>query len=118
MIGEAPNPLKAVWTKVPYLLDELGLEIRRLMERFPQLNTGAPGPGFCSLDFTTTDETLLNLSDPRTGLKARYPTTVRYGPAPSPFWSLTEALISADARFHCPRPMRTLPRVCGTHVGS
>ena len=82
LMGEAPLALDVVWERVPYTADELDLETRRIMERFPQLNGGGPAHGFTGLEFTTADEALLSVPDPQAALETRYPAAIRYCEAP------------------------------------
>jgi hypothetical protein len=67
-----------VWRPAPYTLAELIAARDRVMDRFPQLNGGAP-ESEGRLWFTTTDPELLEASDPRAALGSRYPVLIEYG---------------------------------------
>jgi hypothetical protein len=84
IIDEAPDDLEVQWESTPYTLRELDREARRVMRHHPRLNTGGPRTDASGLVFTTTDDDLLEASDPQRELESRYPVTIRRGPRPVP----------------------------------
>jgi hypothetical protein len=84
IIDDAPDDLEVQWQSTPYTRNELDREARRVMQHHPRLHTGSPRTDATGLVFTTTDDDLLEASDPQRELESRYPVTIRRGPRPMP----------------------------------
>jgi hypothetical protein len=84
LIEQAPDDLDVAWRSAPYTSAELDREVRRLMQRHPQLNTGSPRGTATGLVFTTNDRDLLEAADPQQRLSTRYPVTIHRGEPPTP----------------------------------
>jgi hypothetical protein len=84
IIDDAPDDLEVQWQRTPYTRSELDREARRVMRHHPRLHTGGPRTDATGLVFTTTDDELLEATDPQRELESRYPVTIRRGPRPVP----------------------------------
>jgi hypothetical protein len=84
VIDAAPEVVEVIWRSAAYTRAELVEECHRIMERFPQINTGCPSNHGAGLEFTTEDRALVDAEDVQAVLGSQYPVTIEYGPPPVP----------------------------------
>ena len=82
VIDSAPEVLEVIWRPAAYTSAELVEECHRIMERFPQINTGCPSNHGAGLEFTTEDRALVDDEEAQAVLGSQYPVTIEYGPPP------------------------------------
>jgi hypothetical protein len=80
IMEQAPSNVHVAWQEAPYSLEELAAEMRRIMsEHRGQFNSGGARHGGTGIDFTTTDQTLLEAGNPQAALGTRYAISIKYG---------------------------------------
>lgn len=84
VIDAAPELVEVLWRPAAYTRTELVEECHRIMERFPQINTGCPSNHGAGLTFTTEDRDLVSAEDAQAVLGSQYPVTIEYGSPPVP----------------------------------
>ena len=84
LIAEAPPSLRVTWQQAPYTQEQLMGEAQRLMAAQHRLTSAGPVNGGTGLRVTTTDIELLNASDPRRALGARFPVEVDHQGSATP----------------------------------
>ena len=82
VIDAAPEVVEVLWRPAAYTRAELVEECHRIMDRFPQINTGCPSNHGAGLEFTTEDRALVDAEDVQAVLGSQYPVTIEYSPPP------------------------------------